>query len=627
MEYAMDPSVSDALEQLASVKAQQLASVNGIAALEAQHRHWQSHVAELLGRIDRRLREVPESARPSPEVSFAFAEQHDRSNETETHSKGNASMPMQVSAPLLRSCGDSGNLDENEEVETSEVDASLHDARKKFDEQEEVTAHDNRPFYRGASRLSSRNALEEIFRTRKTVVPKDGQPTLNSIVLEEMATNAKSEAPPEGDTWTEFQRKAAKIANSSWFELLGAKPVVCFFVQYASGFVIMLNLATIGVEAELSLERGEEFGAESWPYLVERLFLAVYFVEAVVRALASGWSACRDGWFLMDASLVCIGLLTLLVVPSFGASELQSVEKLLIVRGLRLLRLLRALRMVSHFKIMWRLVHGLLTSAETILAVTLLLLVCLFVAACVAVEVIAKDEDLRKYDQLTMFVIDEYFSSLLVAVMTLMQFVTMDSLATIYFPLIEARPYLVLFFLPLLIFISIGLMNLVTAALVENAMKHHAEQEEEHKLQLKAKVREAMPTLVRIFQTLDKDNSGNVTQEELRHVPVDVLPPKVLQAVCADSWEELFEYLDVDGTGTLSQAEFVEGLLNLCLLDMPIATVQTLKLLQVIRVHIANIGDRIQSFNFQSQPSAAPTQTLTGGSASLNCRDTVGVRS
>ena len=73
-------------------------------------------------------------------------------------------------------------------------------------------------------------------------------------------------------------------------------------------------------------------------------------------------------------------------------------------------------------------------------------------------------------------------------------------------------------------------------------MKHQAEQEEQHKLQLKAswppwsclafgpkrqitfgplsfietqaKVREAMPTLINIFQTLDKDNSGNVTQEE-----------------------------------------------------------------------------------------------------------------
>ena len=32
-----------------------------------------------------------------------------------------------------------------------------------------------------------------------------------------------------------------------------------------------------------------------------------------------------------QASLVCIGLLTLLVVPSFGTNELRSVEKLLIV--------------------------------------------------------------------------------------------------------------------------------------------------------------------------------------------------------------------------------------------------------------------------------------------------------
>ena len=95
-------------------------------------------------------------------------------------------------------------------------------------------------------------------------------------------------------------------------------------------------------------------------------------------------------------------------------------------------------------------------------------------------------------------------------------------------------------------------------------------------------------------------------------MPVDVLPPKVLQALCADTWEELFEYLDVDGTGTLSQAEFVEGLLNLCLLDMPIATVQTLKLLQLIRAHIVNIGDRLAAFNVQPQPVAASTQNLTG---------------
>lgn len=119
--------------------------------------------------------------------------------------------------------------------------------------------------------------------------------------------------------------------------------------------------------------------------------------------------------------------------------------------------------MVNHFKIMWRLVYGLLTAAETILATSALILVFMFVFSCVAVEVISKDKRLAGLED-TGFIISEYFGNLGKTVMTLMQFVTMDSLATIYFPLIVEEPLLLCFFLPILIFVSIGLMNLVTAA-------------------------------------------------------------------------------------------------------------------------------------------------------------------
>ena len=44
-----------------------------------------------------------------------------------------------------------------------------------------------------------------------------------------------------------------------------------------------------------------------------------------------------------------IGLLALLVAPNIGVDEIQGVEKLLIVRGLRLLRLVRALRTCKRF--------------------------------------------------------------------------------------------------------------------------------------------------------------------------------------------------------------------------------------------------------------------------------------
>ena len=54
------------------------------------------------------------------------------------------------------------------------------------------------------------------------------------------------------------------------------------------------------------------------------------------------------------------------------------------------------------------------------------------------------------------------------SLLTLLQFVTLDDIADVYYPLVLERPYLCAFFFPILIFISIGLMNLVTAALVEN---------------------------------------------------------------------------------------------------------------------------------------------------------------
>lgn len=45
---------------------------------------------------------------------------------------------------------------------------------------------------------------------------------------------------------------------------------------------------------------------------------------------------------------------------------------------------------------------------------------------------------------------------------------TEDGIANIYFPLVMQKPFLIIYFLPLLLFLSIALMNLVTAVLVDS---------------------------------------------------------------------------------------------------------------------------------------------------------------
>ena len=69
----------------------------------------------------------------------------------------------------------------------------------------------------------------------------------------------------------------------------------------------------------------------------------------------------------------------------------------------------------------------------------------------------------------------------------------------------------------------------------------------------------ALPALLDIFHRLDTDESGCITREEIAHVPLDMLPPKLLETVSVDSMTDLFELLDVDCGGTLTQNEFVEG--------------------------------------------------------------------
>ena len=58
-----------------------------------------------------------------------------------------------------------------------------------------------------------------------------------------------------------------------------------------------------------------------------------------------------------------------------------------------------------------------------------------------------------------------------------------------YFPLIMAKPYLVIFFMPLFLFLSLGLMNLVTAVLVEHALEHAAHEHDAERLKTKQKIK------------------------------------------------------------------------------------------------------------------------------------------
>ena len=116
-------------------------------------------------------------------------------------------------------------------------------------------------------------------------------------------------------------------------------------------------------------------------------------------------------------------------------------------------RLVRALRMLRHFKLIWRLVYGMLAAGQTIISTTALIAIFLFIFSCVAVELISKDRNLTELEP-TRDIVRDYFSGLNKTFLTLIQFVTLDSIAEVYYPLIMNKPWLTFYFMPLLIFLS-----------------------------------------------------------------------------------------------------------------------------------------------------------------------------
>lgn len=356
--------------------------------------------------------------------------------------------------------------------------------------------------------------------------------------------------------------------------------------------VIFVNAITIGIEADMSIQNDEE--EMTWSLIVEVLFLVIYILELIIRLVANKWRCFRDPWFIFDFVLVTVSLLGQVIgaVASFPA----VIQQVLILRALRLLRVIRALRMIKQMRGVWRLVSGFLTSCNTMMSTLALLSLVLYIFAVLGIEMIAKDDTLQA-DVVTSRIIQENFSSLFVIMMTLSQFVTMDSIASIYIPLIKKKPELSSYFIALVIIVSIALMNLVTAVLVEGALDHARQEKEEDVKLSNSKFREMIPQLQSLFESLDTDKSGELQRTEIEAAEREKraeIPADILDKASVASMTELFEKLDVDKSGSLKSAEFIEGCMNIFLLEIPVRDLMMMKMIRLVRSGVAHIEDEIR---------------------------------
>jgi len=166
--------------------------------------------------------------------------------------------------------------------------------------------------------------------------------------------------------------------------------------------------------------------------------------------------------------------------------------------------------------------------------------------------------------------------------LTLIQFMSFDSVGQIYRPMIEADPVLLMYFVPFLLIVSIVLMNLVTAIIVEAFLEHAKQDQEMRKKADEQRVKSMLPHLQSMFGEIDEDRDGNVTLDELERAP-DALREELSRCLNSESLAELWEILDTDLSGQVSIDEFCDGIMKLHLSSQPLEFTRIMKQISRMR--------------------------------------------
>jgi hypothetical protein len=354
-------------------------------------------------------------------------------------------------------------------------------------------------------------------------------------------------------------RIAYAILNHRWFDA---------FI----GSVIFINTIMIGLECELSLdvEDFEKNYAQNFEY-VEYVFLAIYIVELLLRVVVDGLHAFRSGWVKGDAFIVCGSLFEFFMniyvryihgtISQMGSSAAPvDVQILTIIRMGRIFRLIRAVRLFVQFRTLWMLIRGLIGCTTVMLHSCFVVALILYISAIVGMELISKPILLNpgEYDPGLVQYTTQYLRNLQTLALSLCIFIFKGH--QVYEPMIQALPLSVFYNSAVMTILFIGLMNMITASIVQKYVNMQKSDSEAELAYLQQERRRLLPKLYELFSLIDADKSEQIELEEIYNAPPEV-QITLMQIMKVDDIPKIFSALDIDDSGTITVDEFIEGLL------------------------------------------------------------------
>ncbi|CAE7460700.1 Cacna1h [Symbiodinium microadriaticum] len=162
------------------------------------------------------------------------------------------------------------------------------------------------------------------------------------------------------------------------------------------------------------------------------------------------------------------------------------------------------------------------------------------------------------------------------------------------------QPWLMLYFTLLILIVSISVMNLVTAALVEGTLENARMLRQEEERMKSVTTQQMLPEILELFDRADTDGSGELAIDEMRQFEEDgQVPDQILDRASVGSMTELFNVLDVDKSGVVTREEFAEGLLDIFMRDVSVSSLQQMKLLRGLQNSMSKLEVELAALKSQ----------------------------
>lgn len=205
--------------------------------------------------------------------------------------------------------------------------------------------------------------------------------------------------------------------------------------------VILFNAVILGLEtSDMAMAKvGLLIG------FLDRICLAIFVVELVLKLLVYRLRFFRDGWNIFDFVIVAVSL-----VPA--------------AQSLSVLRILRILRVVSVAPRLRRVVEGFITALPGMASVFLLMGIIFYIGSVISTQLFSTD-------------FPKWFGSLAQSAYSLFQIMTLESWSmSIVRPVMEVYPYAWAFFVPFIMVTTFAVVNLLVGLIVNSMQDAHSEE-------------------------------------------------------------------------------------------------------------------------------------------------------